>query len=343
MKDGERTKFPKEGTQEYESVKQRYEDGEPLSTLATSVSTDPKSLKDWLYYHKIKRRIAHVTSDYQLPPDADWEAHLDAIRAMNKLVDIHQRIPEEITIRYDTDRPIGLVFSADWQLGQHGVDYDSFQRDMLIIQKEPGLYADIGGDAIQNMIQASKMGSSHNQTPISVQLGLFSLTLKMLAAKVNTLKTGNHNYWTTSLTGEDWLGEKARHYRLIYTKHGARINMEVGDQTYPYMAKHVGRFNSSFNLTHSNKQEQRLNYPWARFTVFEHQHMAAMEQYRYDGRECIAFRTGTYATYDDYAQQWGFYGQHVCNPMVVMFPNEDRVVGFKDMRDGIDFLRAVRK
>ena len=108
------------------------------------------------------------------------------------------------------------------------------------------------------------------------------------------------------------------------------------------MARHVGRFNSSFNLTHTNKQEQRMNYPWARFTVFEHKHMAACETYRYDNRECIAMRTGTYAIYDDYAEQWGFYGAHVCNPTVVMFPDKDRIVGFKDMWDAIDFLRAVR-
>jgi hypothetical protein len=205
--------------------------------------------------------------------------------------------------------------------------------------------ADVGGDAFQNIIQAAKIGSSHNQTPVPVQLGLTVLTLKKLsdADSLNTVRTGNHSHWSTSLTGEDWLGEKAKHMKLIYTKHGARVNLIVGNQEYPYMARHIGRFNSSFNETHSNKQEQRLNYPWARFTVFEHKHMAAMEQYRYDGRECIAIRTGTYAIYDDYAQQWGFYGAHVANPAIVFYPNEDRMIGFKDFREAIVYLRAARR
>ncbi len=303
----------------------------------------PTAVKDKLKDFGIKRQIAVVTTDYKAPPDATWEEHLAIIKSMDKLVAIHQQVPTEITITYDTDLPIALVHTSDWQLGQFGVDYDSFQRDMETIASEPGLYVDVGGDAWQNIIQATKMGSAHNQTPIPVQLGLTALTLKKIGHKVNTIKTGNHSHWSTSLTGEDWLGEKAKRYNLIYTKHGARINLRVGKQEYPYMARHVGRFNSSFNLTHSNKQEQRLNYPWARFTVFEHLHMAAVESYRYAGHECLAIRTGTYAVRDDYAEQWGFYGAHVCNPTIVFYPQEDKMVGFKDMYDAIIYLRAARQ
>jgi hypothetical protein len=294
-------------------------------------------------YHKIGRETAAMKTDYALPADASWKEHLTVIKAMNKLVDIHQRVPEEVTIKYDTKLPIALAMSADWQLGQYGVDYEAFERDMDLVATEPGLYIDLGGDITQNIIQASKMGSAHNQTPIPVQLGLTVLTIHKIHHKINTIKTGNHDYWATSLTGEDWLGEKAKRLNLIYTKHGARINLVVGKQSYPYMSRHIGRYNSNFNPTHSNKQEQRLNYPWARFTVFEHQHIADIEQYRYAGKECIAVRTGTYAVYDDFAQQWGFYGSHVCTPTIVFFPNEDRIVGFKDMWDAVVFLRAARK
>ncbi len=334
--------FPRPGSPKYDDVRNRYEGGEPLESLATDLGMTPLAVKDALHNHSIKRKEPVVKTDYKLNADASWEEHIATIKAMNKLVAIHQEAPTEVTITYETNLPIALVESADWHLGQFGVDYDSFQKDINSICDEPGVYIDIGGDAWQNIIQASKIGSSHNQTPIPVQLGLTALTFKKLGIKINTVRTGNHSHWSTSLTGEDWLGEKARRYHLVYTKHGARVNLVVGKQTYSYMARHIGRYNSSFNLTHSNKQEQRLNYPWARFTVLEHQHLAAIEEYRYDNKECVAIRTGTYATYDDYAQQWGFYGQSVSNPTLVLFPNKDRIVGFKDMYDAIDFLRAVR-
>jgi hypothetical protein len=292
--------------------------------------------------HDVEQPI-RVTTDYKLADSATWEDHLSAIKQMDNITAIHQKTPQEITIHYDTDKPICLIFSADWQLGQFGVDYDAFERDMDTIANTPRVYVDIGGDITQNIIQAAKMGSSHNQTPIPVQLGLAHLTIEKLKNKINTLKTGNHDYWTTMLTGEDWLGETARRLKVIYTKHGARINLQVGNQTYPYESRHIGRYNSSFNPTHSNKQEQRINYPWARFTVFEHLHIADIEQYRYNNQECAAIRTGTYAVYDDFAQQWGYYGAHVCNPAIVLYPDRDKLVVFKDMYDAFIYLKAVTK
>lgn len=289
------------------------------------------------------RQIPPDKTEIEIPPDVSWEEQIRIFKDMDRLVGLHHVVPTEVTIKIDTDKPIALVSTADWQLGQAGCDYDSFQSDMEFIRDEPGLYVDIGGDAWENIIQASKVGSSHNQIPIAPQVGMYVQTVKMLKKKINTVKTGNHQYWTVTLTGEDWLKEKTRELKLIYTKHGARINLWVGDMYYPYASRHIARFNSIFNPTHSNKQHQRLDFPWARFTVFEHNHVAAVEQYRYNDMECAAIRTGTYATYDDRAQQYGFFGAHVCNPVIIMFPDRDHLVAFKDMYDGATYLRAVRK
>lgn len=344
--------LPKLGTKEWDDEVEFYKSSTHEQRIKRAQELNYININ--CYSTKMNQRGIHlpkekpmppVTIDYEIPPDATWAEHLRVMRAMNSLVAYHQKIPTEISIHYDTKLPMCLVQSADWQLGQFGVDYEAFETDIKAIIKEPGVTLDVGGDAWQNIIQASKIGSSHNQTPIPVQLGLTALTLKKLddAKSLNSVRTGNHSHWSTMLTGEDWLGEKCKQLHLVYTKHGARINLKIGQQEYPYMARHIGRYNSSFNLTHSNKQEQRLNYPWARFTVFEHQHVADMEQYRYDSKECVAIRTGTYAIYDDHAQQWGFYGAHVCNPAIVLFPDKDKIVGFKDMYDAFVYLRQVRK
>lgn len=287
-------------------------------------------------------RKSELPPEYKQPKSDSWEDHLDAIRAMDKLIGYHQQTPTEITIDIPTDLPIGITKFADWHLGMFGVDYDSFEKDIEVVVKEPGLYCDIGGDGYQNIIQPSKLGSAHNQIPIAVQRGLFVLTLKRLKEKIKTIRTGNHNYWTTLAEGEDWDGELAKRMKLVYMKHFAKIYWKIGNMVYPELALHKGRFNSAFNLTHSCKQYQRLYFPEARIIVIEHQHIAGVEQYRYNDNECVAIRTGTYAVYDDYAQQNGFFGQHVSNPLVVMFPDHDHIVGFKDMYDGIIYLRAVR-
>jgi hypothetical protein len=302
------------------------------------------------YQTKMAQRGVHliadnppITTDYKLPPDSTWEEHLAAIRAISKLTAFHVQVPNEITIKIDTDLPMALTFTADWQLGQFGVDYDAFERDVKFLEKQAGFGVHVGGDGYENMIQASKVGSSQNQAPVAVQRGLYTLSLKRLIKRIWTIGTGNHNMWATMATGEDWDGELAKRLKLIYIKHYAKVHLWIGKQEYSYLVMHKGRFNSSFNLTHSPKQYQRMYFPDARIVVTEHQHVSAVEQYQYNGKECLAMRPGTYSTYDDFAQQNGFFGAHIENPTAVLFPDRDKLVGFKSMYDAAIYLKEVRR
>jgi len=338
--------FPLPGTPAFDAIKSRVESGEDYSAIAESIGMTFKGFKDSLRSYSLGRKqkeyIGVLPPTYEHLEGDTWEEHLRIIKDMDKLVAFHQRVPNELTIEIETDEPIGLVNTSDWQLGQFGVDYNAFQDDMNFITENKNLKVIIGGDGYQNIIQTSKMGSSHNQTPISVQKGLYVLTLRKLLDRILAIKTGNHNYWTATLSGEDWDGELAKRLRLIYLKHYALIHLKVGDMVYPILTMHQSRFNSSFNLTHTCLQNQRMYFPKARIVVVEHHHQAAIEQYRYGGRECVAIRPGTYAVYDDYAQQYGYFGSHVSNPLVVLFPDRDKMVGFKDMRDGVTYMNGLK-
>lgn len=339
-------KFPIPDTPEFDIIKSKVESGVDYLLLAESLGMTFKGFKDALRSYGLGRKAASyegvLPPTYKKLDSATWEEHLRVIKDMDKLVAFHHRVPSEITIEIKTDVPIGLVNTSDWQLGQFGVDYDAFESDMNFITENDNLKCIIGGDGYQNIIQTSKMGSSHNQTPISVQKGLFVLTLEKLIGSILAIKTGNHNYWTTTLSGEDWDAELARRLKLIYLKHYAMIYLKVGEMVYPILTMHQSRFNSSFNLTHTCLQNQRMYFPEARIVVVEHHHQGAIEQYRYDDRECVAIRPGTYSVYDDYAQQYGFFGSHVCNPTVVLYPDRDKMVGFKDMRDAVVYMQGER-
>jgi len=63
-----------------------------------------------------------------------------------------------------------------------------------------------------------------------------------------------------------------------------------------------------------------------------------------EGEQAGCFTINRYKfVYVTTAEVNGFFGAHVCNPTVVMFPDTDKIVGFKDMYDAIVYLRAVRK
>jgi hypothetical protein len=293
-------------------------------------------------HFKAAHQALPVKPDYKLPPDTPLWEQFEILEKLNKLVAFHQKVPTEISLVIPETLPIGVVFFADEHVGAFGVDLESLKRDWIIAKEEPGLYTMQGGDGYHNIIQPSKMGSSHNQAPICVQKAVYANMLKENWGKILCVGIGQHNYWSALMDGEDWDGELARRFKLVYTKHAARINLKVGEMLYPILRMHKSRFNSAFNWTHTCKQNQRLYFPDCRIIVAEDKHVADMEQYRYNEQECVAIRTGTYCTYDDFAQQNGFFGSHVCNPTVVLYPNQDKVVGFKDMHDAITFLRAVR-
>jgi len=335
-------KLPKVGTEEAVQFCQLWD----ISTHAGKMELTDKysvSYQQARDYRCNCRGAEVMKRDYKLIPDVPWEEQLDTFKKMDKLVAIHQQFPTEITIILDTELPIAIPFAADFHLGAPGVDYEGFQDDIELMESEPGIRPFIGGDGYHNIIQPGKMGSSLNQIPIAPQKGLYVLTLKKLLHKILCVGTGNHNYWTALAEGEDWDAELLRHrLKIVYIKHCAVVNLKVGQRVYPILRMHKSRFKSSFNLTHSAKQNQRLYFPDARIVVTEHTHVGAIEQYRYNEKECIAVQTGTYAVYDDYAQQNGYFGAHVCNPTVILYPKEDRLVGFKDMREAIIYLRAVR-
>ena len=292
---------------------------------------------------RVFNRALPVKNDYRLPPDTPLWEQFEILMQLNKLVAIHQQVPGEISLVIPTKLPIGITFFADEHVGAFGVDLESLKRDWIAVKEEPGLYQFQGGDGYHNIIQASKVGSSHNQVPISVQKAVYVNMLRENKEKILCMGVGQHNYWTALLEGEDWDAELANRLKIVYSKHGARINLKVGKVVYPILRLHKTQFNSAFNLTHTCKQYQRLHFPEARIIVVEDKHVADIEQYRYNEEECVAIRTGTYATYDDYAQQSGFFGSHVCNPTVILYPNQDKIVGFKDMHDAIIYLRAVRQ
>jgi hypothetical protein len=291
--------------------------------------------------YRSKCKVVELPQETLQVQDCDWREKFRIMGQMDKLVAYHMQYPTEITIRIEADNPIGIINWADLHIGADGFSYENFETDVDFIHDATRLYVRVGGDGYHNIIQTSKIGSSMNQIPICVQKAAYVQILQYLEDKIIAIATGNHNYWTTLAEGEDWDGELARRLKMVYIKHFAKINLVVGDILYPMVVMHKGKFNSNFNLTHTCKQYQRMYFPDARVVVIEHQHTAAMEEYRYNDNECIAIRTGTYHVYDDYAMQNGFFGSHVSNPTVVFYPDRDKMVGFKDMRDSEVYLRGI--
>jgi len=232
-----------------------------------------------------------------------------------------------------------LGASADWHLGASGMDYDGLLRDVNFISTLSNTKFILGGDNRNNIIQPSKMGSSHNQMPINLQNAAFYMIIKELQQHILAIGTGNHNFWTTFASGEDWDSELAHRLHLVYLKHRAYINLIVGEMAYPVLWMHKSRFNSSANLTNAGKKNQQMYYPNARIIITEHTHISDFEQYDYNKRSCVAMIPGSYNVRDDYAEMNGYGAPIPRNPCVILYPHEDKILPFASMYDGAKYVK----
>lgn len=326
-----------------EHIKKFISDYEALSykELGEIYGAAPRTLRDWANSFgakKIKGKSCLIVTE-EINKDASYEELVEFYKLNNKLFGVKEHKEEFVEIT--TDFPVALVFTADWHLGSPGVDIDSFDKDMKTILYTDDIYCYIGGDAVENLIEPSKIGSSHNQMPIVSQKALLTRTLEMLLPKIIALGTGNHSYWSALATGDDDLAKLAKQLKILYTGHGGLLNLKIGDIIYKVFRVHKSRFSSTLNPTHGVKQLWRTGEYDFDIGVCEHQHLVACEVFYGHGEEKLALRTGSYKIYDDYAMRNGFFGVRPENPTVVLYPSKKKMVGFLHMEEAIEFLGKV--
>ena len=263
-----------------------------------------------------------------------------------KVLDKMLKQPEVMRIKINEEKPIGLVFTADWHLGHYGVDYAGFDRMIGLLVETDGLYVYPGGDGTENfinMMNGKGIGAGLNQQQVVRQRALFIRAMEKIRRKVVAWGSSTeHTGWTRIMTGIDDLADIAKRLNLIYTDVGGLLELTVGDQLYNIFRTHQYKFHSAFNLCHAAKQLWRMGKYDADIVVVEHRHVGAIEKFVGHGLERIAIRTGSFKIYDDYARKFGYYGISVANPTVILFPGERRMIEFLHIEDAVLTLRTLR-
>ena len=329
----------KEEIQRFVNLSKVHSNQELASVYEVSLGT----IEKWkVIFRKELNDAGKLILDIENLEEPNYEELIALAKVQQKIVERLIGYKTEVRAEIKTSMPVVLVFTADWHLGSEGVDYESFDRDKKFMSETDNLYVYIGGDGTDNFIQASKISTSlHNQQPMLVQKALFKRTVEELKNKIVALGTGNHEWWSTDLTGVDDIKELTKNMGILYTQHGGMLKLTVGNIEYMIYRHHKYAYNSNFNLTHTVKRMWEFAPGDFDVGVVEHRHVASIEPFARHGQEKWGIRTGSYKVYDEYALQKGFYGVEVANPAVVLYPDEKRIVGFKYMEDAVKYLRGV--
>lgn len=283
----------------------------------------------------------------------DWR---EWVKAAVEMQDLHQRA--EITQNTCTvdltavDRPIAVMFTADWHLGSLGTDYRSWMQDIEYVIDTPDLYLGVVGDVKDNFRYFRDLSAILSQLfPPHIQTKMVGEVTKELvkAGKLLFHTWGNHDYeWDTSMTGYSHMVELIHSAGVPFLSGQGLVNLLVGQQRYPTLVIHRTRFNSYLHTLHGNKRAYELIYP-ARIVVTAHTHNPDYETFtRYDLAESLGegfggtsylVKCGTYKLNDGYSAR--NFGLPRCATITcVLYPDRQKVVPFQNAEDAVRFMRA---
>lgn len=270
--------------------------------------------------------------DLSLQAQEEWDKRASLPRHFDKFI--------------EADRPIGIVETSDWHVGAPGTAHRRLRDDMLRIADHPRLYADVGGDGINNFIAGRLVlaGVSDTFAAGDQQLEIVRYIFTPLAESGSALsiRPGNHDGWV-SIANLDPLWHVWRDVPHLHSLDGSIMRVHLGDQEYKFFRRHRHRWSSVFNPAHSVVMEyQRGQWEWD-VGVIEHQHMSHGADF--DGKERadgstrrIAIRPGTYKLADEYANERGYYGSSSVLQTVILWPGRFEMLRVPGLDLAIEIL-----
>lgn len=243
----------------------------------------------------------------------------------------------------DDDRPIAIAAISDQHIAGGGaVDLARMEADAKLIARTPGLYALLGGDGVDNHIK-HRSGMVSRGGRIKDDWRRFDHYLGFFGDSILGMISGNHDDWTRDFTDVDMVQTLAAKHRVHYAPDEMLLSVQLPGHTYAVKIRHQYRFNSQFNLLHVVKRLWEMGEDPFDIGVVCHHHEVGLELFTKQGKDVWGARPGAYLLGNGHSRRFGYGISRPACPTFVLWPHERRIVGFKDVRDGADYLTWARK
>ena len=285
--------------------------------------------------------IDGVTAEEHLPDEEDvYRRACAEYEQTRKLYDrkAHQ------TIDFDSG-PVAIVEVADLHAGDIGVDYERAFAEAELIRDTPGMYVITVGDMVNNFIIGT-LTQARSGTRLSIpdEWALLRRYLKIIAPKWLLAVGGNHDQWTTMLTGNDYFADLVGQIksRVIYDSDDVLFTVNVGDWAIPCRARHKWRGNSIYNVTHAIERAAKFDGDFI-IGFGAHTHTGGYTRdMNVGGSDGIAVQAGTYKRIDGYARRIGFARPNPSTAVSVVIDAEyHSLTGFNNLRACANYMNYV--
>lgn len=257
---------------------------------------------------------------------------------------------QHYSVQLPDDLPYLLVFTGDWHLGESGVNYKQFKRDIQLIrdakQELGGRVRVIAmGDYIGGYMRSKTPGTNHQVLTPAEQRLAAKEALSMIDPEV--IIQGDHDEWHTRQDDQnEWLSEFCTEHVYRFAQWGCSLEFRSPASTTRVLARH--RFSGSRKANSMGPQKLlHQNFGPADITALAHFHSdpdARFEKATRIGEpKFVAVQSGTYKVFDDYAKKLGVGNGEYGVPCVLVFPDAHEQQPFPNLADGVAALKAFHK
>ncbi len=241
--------------------------------------------------------------------------------------------------------PFAFAMLGDTHVGGAGVDYRSLKEDAELIRDTPGMYALFGGDATNNWIVGKLQALQRNEIMShSASWALFLDWLDTIGDSLAAVIVGNHNVWTTKVSGYDPLAKHLEHAAVLYDEDEIVFTLACGELEQRWKVRHKWRHGSVFNVTHG------IEVGWERgddefdVGVGFHTHNGTFARpFWRQGKRRTAVQLGTYKREDAYAREQGFSNPPGLGRAAMVGHPDGRSQWFDDLTTAAEHLAMWRE
>lgn len=238
--------------------------------------------------------------------------------------------------------PVCITHIGDLHCGGSGVNYPLAREHAELVRDTPGMYLAVVGDLIDNFVLAwaykIRMGT---EVTIPQEWGLVRQWLSWCAPKIVAVVDGNHDAWTTDLSGIDYYREVIAAARpdALYARDDLRFTLAVGGAEWPYRMRHKWAGYSIYNPTHGAERGQKWDQDFL-VGVGAHTHTGAFfRTFNAAGRAAAAIQVNTYKELDAYPRREGFPVSTHDKPVAVIYTDSGEMIGTTSIHAAAEMMK----
>jgi len=260
----------------------------------------------------------------------NWRDAIAPIQQMQKLHRDASWSQQTATIKVGNGSgPVGILCWGDQHVGARGTEYDSFVQITDLLLATPNLYALLTGDVAEWAIKMRGVAEVCAQLlDPSLQIQFIESWFDEIKHKVIASTWGNH----TDDRSEAALG--ACPLKNIIAKHVpyfsgiGHMELLVGEQTYKVACSHKFSGVTALDSTAGAKKYLRMEAPSFDAAIQGDCHRAGVSMYNEGPNHRVAITNGTHHLHSGFAARYFSIATSDCMPVLALWPDTKRLVGF---------------